>query len=630
MSWAWRWRRAARMTPAEALHRCREGLARRLARARRFGWAAYPPRGTLRPLAALAEPLRQQAEALAPAARAAAQAARAGEFSALGVTWPSRAQNLFPLDLWRLDPVTGRLWPKAYCFDIFYRHDADGREVKHVWEINRLPFLPALAADVLLNGADAAPLDAALASWREANPPFQGLAWASGIELALRVVSVAFAVCWAGAAMAPQTLCFIESFLRAHHDWLRRFPSLHSSANNHRVAEAMGLLVAETLVPDLGDGAEARAALEREALNQILPDGVGAEQSPTYAAFTVEMLLIADLVLRASGRPPLNGEVHTRLAAFSGGIAWLADAHGGVPRIGDDDEGRVLSLGPEPHYPAAIAQAAAGSQWPPCAKTPTLRDAFWPPRPASPAPEGVRVFPDGGYTMVRERRAGRALRLTFDHGALGYLSIAAHGHADANAIWLSLDDEPIFVDAATYLYHSGGAWRDAFRGTRAHNTLCLAGEDQSPIWGPFNWGPPARARLLAAEPGIDWRLAAVHDGYLKRFGVTHSRELRATPTGFALIDTLIGRPCAAEAECSFQLAPGLALSGAGLDWTVAKNERVLMRIKFDAPGEVVVHNGEDVTRRGWVSPSFGVKQPASQLVWRGQVPQAGSRVEFVI
>jgi hypothetical protein len=428
--------------------------------------------------------------------------------------------------------------------------------------------------------------------------------------------------------MAPGTRTFIETLLRAHHDWLRRFPSRYSSANNHLVAEALGLLVAETFVPDLGDGLQARATLEREALKQILPDGVGAEQSPTYAAFTVELLLIGDLILRASGRPPLGAPVHARLAAFSSWIAWMADGEGAVPRIGDDDEGRVLSLGPEPHYSAAVAQAAAGPVWPPCAKTPTLRDAFWPPRAAPPAPEGVRVFAEGGYTAVRERRAGRALRLTFDHGPLGYLSIAAHGHADANAIWLSLDDEPIFVDAGTYLYHSGGAWRDAFRGTRAHNTLCLGGEDQSPIWGPFNWGPPAHARLLAAQAGPDWRLAAVHDGYLKRFGVLHQREISATPSGFALVDRLIGRPCEASAECGFQLALDLSASGAALDWTIRRAGRRVLAVSFGAPGEVVVPCGEDATRRAWVSPAFGVKQPAPQLVWRGRIPEQGLRVAF--
>jgi hypothetical protein len=341
------------------------------------------------------------------------------------------------------------------------------------------------------------------------------------------------------------------------------------------------------------------------------------------------MLLMADLFLRASGRAPLSAEVRARLDAFAGWIAWIADPQGRTPRIGDDDEGRVLTLGPEPTYAAAIAEAAGSAALGP-PRPPTLRDAFWPRRAAAPAPEGGRVFAEGGYSVVRERRAGRDLRLIFDHGPLGYLSIAAHGHADANAIWLSLDDEEILVDAGTYLYHSGGAWRDAFRGTAAHNTLCLDGRDQSPIWGPFNWGPPAKARLAAADTAPDWRLAAVHDGYRRRYGVFHRREIRATATGFALTDALVGVRCAREAVCAFQFAPGLSVEGKGLDWTISRGARTLMRLSFSTPGEVGVISGDLATRRSWVSAAFGDKQPAPQLAWRGIVPVEGARVEFLL
>src|SRR3546814_9740957 len=81
------------------------------------------------------------------------------------------------------------------------------------------------------------------------------------------------------------------------------------------------------------------------------------------------------------------------------------------------------------------------------------------PKPG-PAPVGIRTFRDGGYTVVREPSARGEFLLVLDHGPLGYLSIAAHGHADALAIWLHLAGCPVIVDAGTYLYHSGGAWRD--------------------------------------------------------------------------------------------------------------------------------------------------------------------------
>ena len=38
---------------------------------------------------------------------------------------------------------------------------------------------------------------------------------------------------------------------------------------------------------------------------------------------------------------------------------------------------------------------------------------------------------DGGYTIVRKRQSDRDVHIVMDHAPLGYLSIAAHGHADA-------------------------------------------------------------------------------------------------------------------------------------------------------------------------------------------------------
>ena len=48
--------------------------------------------------------------------------------------------------------------------------------------------------------------------------------------------------------------------------------------------------------------------------------------------------------------------------------------------------------------------------------------------------------------MIRGKGEAPAV-LTFDHGPVGYLSIAAHGHADTLAVWLSVGSQPIFVDA---------------------------------------------------------------------------------------------------------------------------------------------------------------------------------------
>ncbi len=634
MSLRWYVNRLASMGPREVVHRVGEQAKRRLARRRAYGWAAFPP-PALAPLPGLRGGILSGATpALRAAVAASAGRLLAGEFAALGIAWPRRDPDaLFPDTIWRLDPVTGGLWPgpERYCFDIGFRHAGALGDVKYVWDLNRLQFLQPLAAHVALadDARALAAIEAAIVGWARANPPFQGLAWASGIELALRATSLLVVDALCGERLAAGTRTLLARVLAAHRHWLGRYPSRFSSANNHLMAEALGLFLVGGALGDPSVEAHGRRILEGEAGRQILPDGIGAEQSPTYAAFTAEMLLLADTVATAGGKP-LAPVVRARLHAFADGVAWLAGPDGRLPSLGDDDEGRVLTLCDprEAAYPASVARAIAArlgtaSAVPTLPDAPELRDAlFGTPAPAL-APAGLRSFPRGGLSVVRERRAGRALHLVLDHGPLGYLAIAAHGHADANALVLALDGRPVIVDPGTYLYQSGGPWRDWFRGTRAHATLTLGDVDSSVISGPFNWSHKAMARLDEARLGPDWRIAASHDGYLRRFGVRHARTLEARPDGIAIHDALPGRATAPEAEVAFPLAPGLVAEGAGLTWTVHDGERPMMSVTFSDPGTVSACAGGRLGQGGWVSPAFGTKVAAVRLVWRGRVPARG-------
>src|SRR5690606_26591279 len=140
--------------PAEVLHRLGERGRREVSRRRHQGWARYPARD----LHPVWPALRARVAAAAPAQRAAIAASAgaflAGRFAALGRDWPAGAAAAPYEQFWRLDPVTGGAWPDAgqYCFAIDFRHDGGRGDVKYVWEANRLQFLPALAAHVVLTG----------------------------------------------------------------------------------------------------------------------------------------------------------------------------------------------------------------------------------------------------------------------------------------------------------------------------------------------------------------------------------------------------------------------------------------------------------------------------------------------
>ena len=74
---------------------------------------------------------------------------REGHFDLLGAKWPNPRSVPFPADFWNLDPTDGSLFPQrdSYCFDISFRHSVNTREIKRIWELNRLQFLVPLAAE---------------------------------------------------------------------------------------------------------------------------------------------------------------------------------------------------------------------------------------------------------------------------------------------------------------------------------------------------------------------------------------------------------------------------------------------------------------------------------------------------
>lgn len=639
---AWLVHRLAAMGPAEIAFRFGEQFKRTVSRYYRPNFARLVS-GPLEPLPVLpglVEGLNTLAEAgqLPRDWLWLTEQVRQGRFQALGVTWPDKPG----LPDWHLDPTSGTRWPsQPYCFDVPYRYVPDRGDVKLVHELNRLQHLQPMAAAAAIEGdAELAALVVRhMESWIDANPNFHGVNWTSGIELALRVVSLLVVTTLIGAQAYSKEFCHrLQQCLAAHGYWLARFPSRYSSANNHRIAEAGALYLLGRLVPTLQDAgqwaANSKGILEVELALQFHEDGVGAEQSPTYAAFSLEWILLSATVGGRCGDPWSNASWR-RIVQAGNQLRAITDAEGNQPRIGDDDEGRVLcsQLGPEAYVNTVLTYLAAAAQKPELAPPrvePHLGQAlFGRSGPARRDNYEFTSFPTGGYTVVRDWRQGNENLWVMDHGPLGYLSIAAHGHADALSVWLHIDGRPVLVDAGTYLYHSGGAWREHFRSTIAHNTLAIMGESSSTTAGAFNWSQRAESRLLeVAEEADSWCIEAEHDGYEKRFGFRHRRRLEKTGQGSVrLTDSLHGQGVSQQIEIGFLIASGLDIHQTTDGWLVSAQEERLLLIAGIGPLQGRVENALEEPKRGWHSPAFGKRVPAQRLVFTGRMT-GGDKASF--
>ena len=200
-----------------------------------------------------------------------------------------------------------------------------------------------------------------------------------------------------------------------------------------------------------------------------------------------------------------------------------------------------------------------------------------------------------------------------DVGPLGYLSIAAHGHADALAVTLSIDGQDVIGDPGAGSYYGHPDWRRVNRGTRVHASVEVDGQDQSVIGGPFMWTRHAQVRLRAVDlaSGV---VDAEHFGY-RRFAepVTHRRWLVAPHDRAAvLVVDLLSGTGRHLVRTSWPLHPSLDVELASLGHLVTRNGSQIAQIAAAATARLTAEQvrADERNHLGWWSHRLESREPS--------------------
>ncbi len=253
--------------------------------------------------------------------------------------------------------------------------------------------------------------------------------------------------------------------------------------------------------------------LVAEMDRQLLADGLHQERSFFYHVKAIEDVLevIAAAEGYASGEAP--GSLESALGRMAGVLAGTLEVVGDLPLMNDTREITPARIR------AAIRCAGARTD----GRRPSLDDRM----------EG------SGYLVGRVGRWSAV----FDVGAAGPDHQMGHAHADHLGFELWRDGHKLLCDSGNATYRRGRR-RAYYRGTAAHNTVQIDGQDSLELWKSHRVGRRPRVNsgelVARGDDVLSWE--GMHDGFAHLEGrPVHRRRFWMGRDGICVRDRVEGR-----------------------------------------------------------------------------------------
>ncbi|MCB1183279.1 alginate lyase family protein [bacterium] len=517
-------------------------------------------------------------------------------------------------------------------------------DIKFVWELSRFGFAFTLGRAFLATGDEryAESFWQLTADWQQANPWQLGPQWRCGQETSLRALAW---LCGLYAlrdarASTPARQGRLIAHLRQHgrHIAAVNWYAVHCVKNNHAISEAVALRTLGVLLPFLPEAArwrrDGRRSLARELDWQVAADGTYVQNSNNYARLVAQLLSWDMRLEQAAGGavPPTVADPARRLLGQL--RAQLAGRGGELPNYGPNDGTLLLpwsgcayrDFRPALHALDRVlggeGLAAAGADAP----APWREEAFWfgaddlAPTGATPdatATPSVRVFPDGGLTVLRGDRTMALFRC------------GEQRHRPVEADMLHVDfwarGTNLLLDPGTCGYNLPAHLRGYFAGTAAHNTITIDGADQMRRGDRFLWHEWVHGESVPVEAGPgEVAAAGRHRAYLP---FRHHRTVRLRGQALIVFDDVQGGDREAEIRLHWLVAdlPLADVPDADLAFTLPDGSTWALRVwGGSCQRRDQVRARGDLPRGLW-SPNYAEMAPA----WSLAVTASGSGADFL-
>jgi len=271
---------------------------------------------------------------------------------------------------------------------------------------------------------------------------------------------------------------------------------------NHLLENGFSLLFGAYYFQDEKLYEKAKGILEAELEEQILDDGAHFELSPMY--HQIMLFRVLDCINMVQNNPwkqdGLLMFLEDKAAKMLGWLEAISYCDGTIPHFNDSTDGIAPTTKQLNDYAKNLNLTINNSKLSAC---------------------GYRKIVKEGYECA------------VDIGRIGPDYIPGHAHADTFNFELRIAGKPFVVDPGLSSYEIGKR-RDFERGTAAHNTVVVKGQNSSDVWGGFRVAE--RAGIVALEEGDD-RIKATHNGY-KKFGISHTRTFKFYENKILISDEL--------------------------------------------------------------------------------------------
>ncbi len=539
-----------------------------------------------------------------------------------------------PID-WHLDPATGRHWASGHHWSAIAKELGTAGDVKRTWEVARFPqaYVLARAAtfDLCPTEALAKSLDQQVRSFVSNNPHPRGVHWASGQEVAFRLMALVFSVGTMARLQPDSPLpAFLarQSFAMGCHIEAEIEFAKRAIYNNHLLSEALGLLLAAWLLPVCDTTARWERigldVLTEQADRQIYRDGAYIQQSHNYHRVAMQNYLWACCVRRADGRRTPQPWLRAMERSLEFLLAHQNETDGRLPNYGANDGAMpfpvstcdfsdfrpvlqalsVVTRGERLYGPGPWDELGA---W-------VLGPAVLDQAPVRARASRSVAFRDTGYVVLRGQGAGNfgafrcgSIRDRFSQIDMLHLDVWWGGYN-------------VLVDPGSYVYNGAAEWHSHFLRTESHNTVKVDGFDQMLHFRQFKclyWTP---AEIVAFEDkGAFVLCTGAHGGFRRHPGrCVHQRSVLFVKDDlWVVVDRVLGT---GHHDLRLQWLGGefpFAYDPRAGRMTLETPAGAFSVSVFDERGNVLLGDvvaGQDSPPRGWSSRYYGERVAVPSLV----------------